>query len=98
MLLLVLPFEMTAQATGSIYGKVIDSENDEPLGFVTVALMPEGSNTPVAGCSTDVDGSFELTDIKEGKYTIKFSYVGYLNDSRSVSTAKARNDIGIVRL
>ena len=49
MLLLVLPFEMTAQATGSIYGKVIDSENDEPLGFVTVALMPEGSNTPVAG-------------------------------------------------
>ena len=40
MLLLVLPFEMAAQATGSIYGKVIDGENDEPLGFVTVALIP----------------------------------------------------------
>ena len=98
MLLLVLPFEMAAQATGSIYGKVIDGENDEPLGFVTVALIPEGSTIPVAGCSTDDDGSFELTNIKDGRYTLNFSYVGYLNDSRSVSIAKTRNDIGVVKL
>ena len=60
LILLALPLNMAAQATGSIHGKVIDSENNEPLGFVTVALVPEGSNTPVAGCSTDDEGCFEL--------------------------------------
>lgn len=96
--MLVLPLSMLAQATGSIYGKVIDSENDEPLGFVTVALLPEGSNTPIAGCSTDDEGFFELQNIKAGKYTVKFSYVGYHNDSRSANITGARNNIGTIKL
>ena len=96
--MLVLPLNMAAQATGSIYGTVIDGDNDEPLGFVTVALVPEGSNTPVAGCSTDDDGSFELSNIKAGKYTIKFSYVGYHNDSRSIEVTGPRTNIGTVKL
>ncbi|MBR4847766.1 MAG: TonB-dependent receptor [Bacteroidaceae bacterium] len=92
------PLNMVAQATGSIYGKVVDGENSEPLGFVTVALVPDGSNTPIAGCSTDDEGAFELPDIKEGKYTIKFSYVGYHNDSRNINVTSARNNIGIIKL
>ena len=98
LLLLVLPLSVIAQSTGSIYGKVIDSENNEPLGFVTVAVVPAGSNTPVAGCSTDDEGCFELPNIKVGKYTIKFSYVGYLNDSRDINVATVRNNIGTVKL
>ena len=89
--MLVLPLNMAAQAIGSIYGKVIDGENNEPLGFVTVALIPEGSSIPIAGCSSDDDGIFEISDVKAGKYTIKFSYVGYHNDSRSINVTAARN-------
>ena len=97
-MLLALPTDMAAQATGAVYGKVIDGENSEPLGFVTIALVPEGSTAPIAGCSTDDDGAFELTDIKEGKYTIKFSYVGYHSDSKSINIAAGRNDIGTIKL
>ena len=89
---------MVAQATGSIHGKVIDSENNEPLGFVTVALVPEGSNTPVAGCSTDDEGSFELPNIKAGKYTLKFSYVGYINEGRSANVTGGACNAGTVKL
>ena len=96
--MLVLPLNMTAQAIGSIYGTVIDGDNDEPLGFVTVALIPEGSNTPVAGCSTDDDGSFELSNIKAGKYTLKFSYVGYHDENRSIEVTSSRTGIGTVKL
>ena len=96
--MLVLPLNMAAQAIGSIYGKVIDGENNEPLGFVTVALIPEGSSIPIAGCSSDDDGIFEISDVKAGKYTIKFSYVGYHNDSRSINVTAARNDIGTIKL
>ena len=98
LMLLALPLNMAAQATGSIHGKVIDSENNEPLGFVTVALVPEGSNTPVAGCSTDDEGCFELPNIKAGKYTLKFSYVGYINESRSANVTGGACNAGIVKL
>ena len=98
LILLALPLNMAAQATGSIHGKVIDSENNEPLGFVTVALVPEGSNTPVAGCSTDDEGCFELSNIKAGKYTLKFSYVGYINESRSANVTGGACNAGIVKL
>ena len=98
LMLLALPLNMAAQATGSIYGKVIDNENNEPLGFVTVALMPEGSDTPVAGCSTDDEGRFELPNIKAGKYTLKFSYVGYINDSRSANVTSGACNVGTIKL
>ena len=97
-MLLALPLNMAAQATGSIHGKVIDNENNEPLGFVTVALMPEGSNTPVAGCSTDDEGRFELLNIKAGKYTLKFSYVGYINESRSANVTSGACNVGTIKL
>ena len=98
LILLALPLNMAAQATGSIHGKVIDSENNEPLGFVTVALVPEGSNTPVAGCSTDDEGCFELPNIKAGKYTLKFSYVGYINESRSANVTSGACNVGTIKL
>ena len=97
-MMLTTPLSMMAQATGSIGGKVIDDENNEPLGFVTVALLPEGSSTPIAGCSTDDEGVFELPNIKAGKYTLKFSYVGYLNDSRNVNVTNIRCNVGTVKL
>ena len=48
----ILPLYVQAQTNGTVSGKVIDNENGEPLGFVTVALVPEGNTTPVAGCNT----------------------------------------------
>ena len=98
LLMFLLPASVSAQATGRISGKVIDSETDEPLGFVTVALLPEGSSTPIVGCSTDDDGIFELPNIKTGKYTVRFSYVGYLNDSRTANVSNSMCNLGIVKM
>ena len=80
-----------AQTSGIIQGKVIDKENNEPLGFVTVALVPQGATAPVAGCNTNDDGTFLLNGIKEGNYTLQLSFVGYLSDSRKVSITASDN-------
>ncbi|MBO7230006.1 MAG: TonB-dependent receptor [Bacteroidaceae bacterium] len=96
--LLALPLGITAQATGGISGKVIDSESNEPLGFVTVAVVPEGSNTPIAGVSSDDEGVFEIPNIKKGKYTVKFSYVGYISDSCNVSITGSLHKLGTIKL
>ena len=99
-LLFVLPLAIQAQTNGTVSGTVIDNENGEPLGFVTVALIPEGQTTPVAGCNTEDDGRFIINNVKEGKYIVQLSFVGYLNDSRTVSITKGspKASIGTVKL
>ena len=99
-LLLIAPLSLFAQVSGTIRGTIIEDETGDPLPFVTIALTPEGSNAPTAGCSTGEDGSFRLSNIKAGKYTLTASFVGYLDDSRNVSitAGKSNIDLGTIRL
>lgn len=99
-LLLIAPLSLFAQVSGTIRGTIIEDETGDPLPFVTIALTPEGSNAPTAGCSTGEDGSFRLSNIKAGKYTLTASFVGYLDDSRNVSitAGKSNIDLGTIHL
>lgn len=99
--MLLFPITIIAQtATGVIRGKLTDSKSKEPLGFVSVALIPEGSTAPITGCNTDEDGSFTLTQIQNGNYTLRFSFVGYMDDTRKVriTASSPRADIGTLRM
>ena len=100
LLALLMPITILAQvADGIIKGKLIDSKSKEALEFVTVALMPKGSSTPINGCSTDENGNFSITQVKAGDYVVKISFVGYLDDTRSVQMTKGgRIDLGTIRL
>lgn len=99
-LLLIAPLSLFAQVSGTIRGTIIEDETGDPLPFVTIALTPEGSNAPTAGCSTGEDGSFRMSNIKAGKYTLTASFVGYLDDSRDVSitAGKSNIDLGTIHL
>ena len=98
LLLLLFPLSIMAQVTGTISGKMIDGENNEPLGFVTVAVTAEGSSLPTAGCTSDIDGNFTITGVKAGNYTVQFSFVGYMSESRKVSIKVCNLSIGITLL
>ena len=54
-LLLIAPLSLLAQVTGTVRGTIIEDETDEPLPFVTIALVPEGSTKPTTGCSAELD-------------------------------------------
>ena len=97
-LLLMLPMSLLAQVTGTIKGTIIDDENGEPLPYVTIALTPEGSSTPTAGCSSGEDGTFRLTNIKAGKYNVTASFVGYIDNTRSVAITAGKNNIDLGRI
>lgn len=99
--LLLFSLTVTAQTSnGVIRGKLIDSKSKEPLEFVTVALIPSGSNTPTNGCNSAEDGSFFLSDIATGTYLLKISFVGYMDDVRQINVNgnDSRIDIGTVKL
>lgn len=58
--------------TGSLKGKVTDSETRKPLIGVTVVL-----NNTQLGASTDLDGNYEISGISAGTYSVSLSYIGY---------------------
>lgn len=58
--------------TGNIEGVVTDVEDGEVLIGVNIMIQGTGFGT-----STDVDGSYEITGISPGEYTLRVTYVGY---------------------
>ncbi|MDR0787663.1 MAG: carboxypeptidase regulatory-like domain-containing protein [Gemmatimonadota bacterium] len=67
----MLPARGLAQA-GSISGSVVDSRNGQPIPAVQLSLREISRNT-----LTGETGSFTLTDLPEGSYTIIIRHPGY---------------------
>ncbi|MEQ8908523.1 MAG: TonB-dependent receptor [Vicingaceae bacterium] len=61
-----------AQETGTIKGVVKDATTGEPLIGATVVIVGT-----YKGVSTGFEGDYELTGVKAGDYSIKFTYIGY---------------------
>ena len=72
--------------TGTVRGFVYDKSNGEPIIFTNVYL--KGTNY---GIATDVNGYYNISQVKEGKYFLNVSYVGY--DSLSIPITIIKNRI-----
>ena len=89
--LFFLCFESFAQNVVS--GKVIDAKSGEAL--IGASAILSGTSK---GATTNVDGSFEISGVADGSYTIKVSFVGYEELSRSVNVSGADVDLGSIGL
>lgn len=61
-----------AGAGGNIHGRVQDASNGEVLSRVAVQIVELDRHV-----ATDGNGTFDLTDVAPGKYTLRLSTVGY---------------------
>lgn len=57
---------------GSINGKVVDKATFHPISGATVYIMELET-----GVATDSTGSFSLSSVRAGAYTVRISYIGY---------------------
>lgn len=74
-LLFLLPYGLYGQnATQTIKGSVVDEASQEPLPFVTVAVL---GTDPLIGVTTDIDGNFIIENVPLGRYDIEVSCLGY---------------------
>jgi TonB-dependent receptor len=71
-MMLIMPQSLFAADSGSIKGHVLDKATSEPLIGANIVIL----NTSL-GVATDVNGSFYLRFVPEGKWTLKISYLGY---------------------
>ena len=74
---------MAFAQTGGIRGKVVDEKN-QPLPGVAVSI--DGTTI---GAQTDVNGVFNIPNLKPGNYTITAKFVGYTPAKRTVTVAAA---------
>lgn len=88
---LTICFTATAVAQGTVKGKVVDAENNEPLIGATVSV----SGTTL-GTVTDIDGNFVLK-LTSSKATLEFKYLGYQDKTMKV-TQKVNVDLGTIAL
>lgn len=63
---------------GTIKGKVVDNDTNEPLIGVNVIYAPG------KGAATDFDGMF-MFEVPNGKYTLNISYVGYQVEQKDIT-------------
>ena len=58
--------------TGSISGKILDSETNE--GMIGATVVVDGTTL---GSITDLEGKFLIKNVSPGKVTLRITYVGY---------------------
>ncbi|MBX9929894.1 MAG: TonB-dependent receptor [Gemmatimonadaceae bacterium] len=71
---------LSAQTTGTITGRVLDADNNQPV---------EGAQVSITGTAfgrvSDADGKFTLVNIPAGALTISVRRIGYAMQSRPIS-------------
>jgi hypothetical protein len=72
LLILLVPFFIYPGTTGKLAGTIKDGQTGEPLIGANVII--EGTNL---GAATNVNGEYVILNISPGKYSVKYSFIGY---------------------
>lgn len=83
----------TGWAQGSVKGKILDRQKSEPLGFVNIKVTEQGSDKFVGGGITDAGGNFNVTGLKDGKYTLTLTFMGYKDVTRQFEITSTKRDV-----
>ncbi|MCF6238632.1 MAG: TonB-dependent receptor, partial [Candidatus Marinimicrobia bacterium] len=69
---------MAKAPLGTIVGKIVDRDTQQPLPGANVIL--DGTNF---GAATDIDGHFEILNVPVGSYSIRVHMIGYKSQARA---------------
>ncbi|HTO92688.1 MAG TPA: TonB-dependent receptor [Candidatus Sulfotelmatobacter sp.] len=76
MLALFVVLPASAAGTGKIQGKIVATDNGEPVSFADVVLLPADTTMHPVGGLTNADGTF-LLEAPPGRYALKIRALSY---------------------
>uniref|UniRef100_A0A7C4XEM1 TonB-dependent receptor n=1 Tax=candidate division WOR-3 bacterium TaxID=2052148 RepID=A0A7C4XEM1_UNCW3 len=87
------------RSTGRISGKVVESTTGQPIELANVILL-DNNRKQITGTATDEKGNFLIPNLKDGKYIIEFSFVGFETkiDTVFITEDKPFINLGLVKL
>lgn len=97
-LLFILLLQVSAIAAQqfSITGRITD-ENNNPIGFATIALWDAGKQNILNGCTSEDNGNFTLTNVPKGEYLLSCQFLGYQAKQMSIKVEQSL-DMGTINL
>ena len=75
-------------------GTLQDKETNKPLPGVTVVLKQATDTSVSHSTTTDSTGTFKFSDLRNGRYILQISSIGYENQRKAVTITDALQDIG----
>ena len=66
------PIQSFGQTTGMLAGQILEDGTDEPLIGVNILII--GTSF---GASTDIDGKYNIRNIRAGEYSVRITYIGF---------------------
>ena len=86
---------------GKISGIVSEKNSGNPIEFANIALYEVGKDKPADGTVTDDKGNFKLKNIKNGKYKLTVTFIGFETmtfDSLEITDKKSSVELGKIAL
>ena len=96
--ILLLLTALTLVAQNNIHGRVLDANTRRPIDFANVSITKTGDTAPLTGTTTDEDGGFVLVDVKNGKYLLHISFLGYNEKTLDVTVSGKNVNVGNISL
>jgi uncharacterized membrane protein YgcG len=81
-----------------IKGAINDINDSTKLVGASVLLINQQDSTKRQGVVTDVNGVFEFTDITNGNYRLRVTFLGYAKLERRAVVRNANVDVGMISL
>ena len=82
----------------TLKGTILDSDSNDPLGFVQVAVFTSQDQTrPISFSDSDEDGVFSL-EVPKGKYTLKAFFLGYEDFFLEEIEINGPTDLGNIKM
>lgn len=82
----------------SLRGKLMDSKDKSELISANVAVISVADSTQRFGTQSDMEGHFEILNLKSGKYILNVSYIGYEPFRKAISIEDASVNLGALLL
>ena len=97
LLLAVMAVQSIALAANKISGRIVDDNDGSALIGANVVLK-DAADELVTGVTTDENGDFELSEVRDGNYTLTVSYIGYEMQHFSLTNLNRDVPLGEIRL
>lgn len=99
LILVFISFQSNAQ-NASVSGVVKEKNTTNPLPYVSVTIRSEKDSALIVGTITNEDGRFTLNNIKQGRYYIEVSFIGYSTHRQSLFVGNLNSflDAGTIEL
>ncbi|WP_418639141.1 TonB-dependent receptor domain-containing protein [Winogradskyella sp.] len=79
---------------GSVSGRVIDAQLNQPLPYVNIVIK-DMANKVITGGITNDDGTFKIENIPEGNSIVSIQFVGFKTIDKNITLGKGNYKVNI---